>query len=495
MPDASSTWPYPLPSSGNDAIAMATGPLAPSLFREYDIRGQVRFVPPDPDHPVNEFSFGRIARAFGTYLREAGVGHVVVGYDGRSYSEPLANAVMVGLLSTGVDVTSIGLATTPMLYFAQHHLGGTAGISVTASHNPNGWAGLKLSAEPSITLGPAEVSRLAGIAGHGEFARGAGRLTEHSVTDAYTAELAKRLPASRRVRVVVDGGNSVSGPVAELALTRAGYDVVTINRELDWYFPNHEPDPESTAARAQIQQAVAEHAADCGLSFDGDGDRLGVTDERGAIVWSDSVLAIMARDVLGRHPGASIVFDVKCSRAVPETIAAAGGVPVMWKTGHSHIKSKIREIGSPFGGERSGHFFDNGDYYGFDDAAYAALRLMRIVTESGQSVSALVDALPRYHGSPTMHAHCADDAKYAVVDRFAEYAAGLGAREVVRINGARVEFDDGWVLVRASSNLPALVIVAEATSDERLREMYRIAREGLTREPAVARTWENDPWS
>jgi phosphomannomutase len=491
----SGTWPYPLPSSGNDAVAMATRPLAGSLFREYDIRGRVRFAPPTPELPIDEFSVKRIGRAFGTSLRATGFTHVVVGFDGRSYSEPLANAVILGLLSTGIDVTNIGLATTPMVYFAQHHLGGTAGVAVTASHNPNGWAGLKLAHAPSLTLGPEGIRELADIAASGRVARGSGRLTERSVTDAYVAELAKRLPAPGPATVVVDGGNSVAGPIAEMALSQAGYTVFPINRELDWTFPNHEPDPESVAARAQIQRAVLQRRADCGLSFDGDGDRLGVTDERGGIVWADTLLAVLARDALTRHPGAPIVFDVKCSRAVPETILAAGGVPVMWKTGHSHIKNKLREIGSPFGGERSGHFFDSGDYYGFDDAVYAALRLMRVATEAGLSMCELRDSLPRYSIGPTMHAHCPDERKYDVVEEFAARVATLGAREVVRINGARVEFDDGWVLVRASSNIPALVVVAEADTDERLHDMYRIAKDVLDSIADVDPSWENDPWN
>lgn len=491
---ASGRWPHELPRSGRDAITLATGPLDATLFREYDVRGRVDPSPPDARYPLNEFVAGRIARAFGTFLRRRGTGEAVVGYDGRSYSEPLANAVILGLLATGIDVTSIGLATTPMVYFAEHRLGGIAGVSVTASHNPNGWAGMKLATGPTTTLGPEEIAALEEIARSLDFAEGSGTYRQLAITDDYVDYLAAAWPAPRPLRVAVDGANSVSAPIGVRVCQRAGYDVVPLNEELDWSFPSHEPDPESIEGRRQISGCVVRERADCGVSFDGDGDRLGVTDERGEIVYSDLVLALLAPDVLARHPGAPIVFDVKCSRAVPDVIGAAGGVPVMWKTGHSLIKAKMQEIGAPFAGERSGHFFDAGDYLGFDDGLYTALRFLRVVAESGRTVSALVGDLPQYRATPTMQADCSDADKYRVVEEFAGYAAGVGARELVRVNGVRAEFDDGWFLVRASSNLPALGMVVEATGEERLRELYEVMRRGLERFPEVGREWQNDPW-
>jgi len=493
-PESVSGWPFELPRSGRDAVSHAINPLDATLFREYDVRGKTTAVDGEPG-PMNEFSANRIGRAFGTLMSQRGVTRVAVGFDSRSYSESLANALIAGLLSTGADVTQLGLATTPLVYFAQHFLGGTAGVSVTASHNPNGWAGLKLSFEPSVTLGPIEVAELHELADSRRFVSGSGRYSERSITKDYTDFLGDKLRTASPLTVVLDGGNSISGPLAELALVAAGHNVTVINRELDWTFPNHEPDPETMLARAQISEAVRATKADVGISLDGDGDRLGITDDEGQIVWSDRVLALMAQDTLSRHPGAQIVFDVKCSRVVPQTIEAAGGVPLMWKTGHSHIKTKMREVGAPFAGERSGHFFDAGDYYGYDDAIYAALRFLAIMGERQGAVSEVMAGFPVYHGTPTMQAACADETKYDVVERFAEYAEALGATELVRINGVRAEFEDGWLLVRASSNLPSLVIVAEAETEERLRELYALLRKGLADQPDVSSEWENDPYA
>jgi phosphomannomutase/phosphoglucomutase len=463
------------------------------VFREYDIRGQVAFSLPGNDG-LNEFVVNRIARAFGSALASRGIERVIIGYDSRSYSESLAQALIVGLLTTGRQVTSIGLATTPMLYFAQHQLGGAAGVCVTASHNPNGWSGLKLSYTPSTTLGPLEISELSGITKARYFTTGQGRYNEESITSRYIDYLAKALPSTNPMTVVVDGANGIAGPIAEMALREAGHNVHAINLELDWTFPNHEPDPENLAARAQAQSAVLDRSADCGISLDGDGDRLGITDNDGNIVWSDSVLAILARDVLSRYPGSSIVYDVKCSRAVADVISQHGGNPVMSSTGHSLIKAKMQELGAPFAGERSGHFFNACDYYGYDDAIYASLWFLKVISDIGDSVSSVVAKLPKYYGTPTMQAACSDEQKYDVISRFAEYAESLGAKNVLRINGVRAEFDDGWLLARASSNLPALVLVAEATSPDRLRHLYTLLREGLDGSPEVDPNWVNDPF-
>jgi len=489
-----SDWPTQLPRSGRDAISFARDLLDMSVFREYDVRGRVNFALPNANG-LNEFTVDRIGRAFGTELDKRGIRRVVVGCDSRSYSEPLAHALIVGLLSTGRDVTFIGLATTPLLYFAQHHLDGAAGVNITASHNPNGWAGLKLSYEPSTTLGPVEVAELAEIAVSREFTTGQGSYSERTVLEDYVDYLAKALAPARPMRVVVDGANGIAGPIAEMALRRAGHDVISINLDLDWTFPNHEPDPENVAARAQIQRAVVEASAECGISLDGDGDRLGVTDNEGQIVWSDSVLAVLARDILARYPGSEIVYDVKCSRLVADVISGHGGQPVMWATGHSLIKAKMRELKAPFAGEKSGHFFNNCDYYGYDDAIYAALWLLKVVSEIDKPLSSIFAELPTYYGTPTMHATCPDDRKYAVIDSFAEYVESLRPREVIRINGVRAEFDEGWILARASSNLPALVLLAESTEPENLQVLYERLRNGLDQFPEVDREWVNDPFA
>jgi phosphomannomutase/phosphoglucomutase len=490
---SAASWPFILPGSGRDAISQAVAQVDPMVFREYDLRGRVD-VTSGPIPSMNEGVASRIGKAFGTLLSARGLQKVVVGFDSRSYSQRLANAVMTGLLSTGTDVINLGLSTTPIVYYAQHALGGLPAITVTASHNPNGWAGMKLGYGPSSTLGPAEVAELKTVVDEGTFSQGSGRYSERSVTEMYIDELVARVPFRRAVKVVIDGGNSISGPVAELVIRKAGHQVTVINRELDWDFPNHEPDPEALEARRQISKAVRDTKSDIGLSFDGDGDRLGVTDEKGEVIWPDRVLALLAADTLSRHPGSQIVFDVKCSRLVPDVITAHGGIPIMWMTGHSHIKSKMKEIGAPFAGERSGHFFDAADYYGFDDGLYAGMRLLQILSGGQESISDLVRSFGSYISSPAMQAACPDDRKYDVVEEFATYAEGLGASELIRINGVRAEFDDGWILVRASSNLPALVILAEADSEPRLRQFYEMLRRGLVDSGLVGPEWENDPW-
>ncbi|MBE2314479.1 phosphomannomutase/phosphoglucomutase [Solirubrobacter sp. CPCC 204708] len=489
-------WPYLLPRSGNDAISYATDPLDPTIFREYDVRGKIDPTPPDPSFSINPSVAGRVARAFGTWLqREHGRTQIVVGFDGRSYSEPLANAVCLGLLSTGMEVVNIGLATSPLVYFAQHTLG-WAGVSVTASHNPNGWSGFKLAYAPSKTLVPDQVAAVKALADERDFATGNGTYVERSFVEEYLDMLVEKLPAPRALKVVVDGANSISAPLGVLALERAGYDVVALNGELDWTFPNHEPDPEAVEGRVQLQEKVLEVGADVGVALDGDGDRLGVTDERGGLVFSDTTLAILAQDVLERYPGAPVVYDVKCSRMVADVIGPAGGDAVMWKTGHSHIKAKMQELGAPFAGERSGHFFYGGDdYFGYDDAIYSALRFLHVIASGTATVSERVAALPRYVATPTMNAFCPDTEKYRVVEEFGAWIAEQSSPQLITINGVRAEWEDAWVLVRASSNLPALVLVVEATTDERLREVYGLLRDGLARFEEVGSEWENDPFA
>lgn len=488
-------WPYPLPRSGRDAISALDAPPPSDLFREYDLRGLVD-APFDFDPGrLNPFVANRLGRAFGTYLRDAGIEDVVVGYDSRAYSPLLAEAFSLGLLSTGAEVVEIGLATTPLVYFAQHHLGVAGGVSVTASHNPNGWSGFKLSSGLSTTLGPEEIASFGEVANSGDFARGRGTYVEHSVTEAYIAHLAAGSPATSRMTIAIDGANSISGVIADAVFRAAGYVTVPVNLELDWTFPNHEPDPELVASRQQLADAVLAKRAAFGIALDGDGDRLGVTDELGSTVLSDRVLALLALDVLERHPGATIVYDVKCSRLVEDVIRKAGGEPVMWKTGHSHIKSRMRELDAPFAGERSGHFFNAVDYFGFDDGIHAGLRLADLVSRRNASLSQLISELPQYFSSPTMQAACADRSKYQIVERAAELAVErLKPLRTLHVNGARLEFDDGWLLFRASSNVPGLVVVCEGTTERALKEMYCRVRNVLDEFDEVSRDWSNDPF-
>ena len=486
-------WPYPLSGSGRDAVSALTAPPPADIFREYDVRGLVD-APHDFDPArITPFTANRLGRAFGTYLHERDIDQVVVGHDSRAYASVLTSALVEGLLSTGREVIALGLATTPLVYFAQAHLGVDGAVAVTASHNPNGWGGFKLSEGSPTTLGPDEVTELKRLADLGRFHRAAGRYVERSVTADYIGHLAAGNPAPAPLEVVVDGANSISGVLARAAFEEAGYRVTAINEPLDWSFPNHEPDPELVEGRRQLAAAVVDGGATLGLALDGDGDRLGVTDSDGATVWADRVLALLALDVIERVPGATIVYDVKCSRLVAEVVRDAGGQPVMWRTGHSHVKTKMRELGAPFAGERSGHFFNAVDHFGFDDAIHAGLRLADLCARRGRPLADLVAELPRYETSPTISAPCADADKYAVVDRFLEEAvARTEPEEAITINGARLEFADGWLLVRASSNLPALVIVCEGRTTDALHRQYRLVRGILDGFDEVDPIWEND---
>lgn len=479
------------PRSGRDEVSRFWADPPPSIFRSSDIRGTA--TGDDPD--LTESLANRIGRAFGTLCLRANTTRIVVGHDSREYSEGLSNSYINGLLSTGIHVTDIGLTTTPMVYFAQFHLGGIGGSSVTASHNPNGWGGLKLSINPPLTLTQSDMSTLKSLIVTNDYESGSGVYTSACIVNAYVDQLAERLPVDRPLHAAIDGGNSISGPIAQFALQRAGHKCTAINNELDWSFPNHEPDPERIEARQQISAAVQATSADVGLSFDGDGDRLGVTDDQGRVIWSDQILAILARDVLRRHPNRPIVYDVKCSQVVADTIREHGGIPVMWKTGHSHIKSKMQEIDAPFAGERSGHFFNAADYLGFDDACHTALWLMSILSQSKRSMSSLLSDLPQYYSAPTMHAPCRDDVtKHESVSRFRAFIETTGARRILAVDGVRAEYDDGWLLLRASSNLPALVMVVESNSDSGLEHKYSLLRQGLSVDPDVEQEWENDPW-
>ncbi len=486
-------WPYPLPGSGHDAVSHLRAAPPEGVFRSSDVRGEVAGPMDFDPGMLTPFGANVLGRAFGTALDRRGITAVVVGHDSRAYAPVLAGALIEGLLSTGREVVALGLATTPMVYFAQHHLDVPAAVAVTASHNPNGWAGFKLSTAASTTLGSEGIGELHQLANSGDFARGRGTYLEHSVTAEYIDDVARRSPASARLRVVVDGGNGIAGPIAAAGFAAAGHDVIPINLELDWRFPNHEPDPEVLDARRQLSAAILEHGADLGVALDGDGDRLGVSDGRGEVVYADRVVALLARDVLARRPDSTILYDVKCSRLVGDVVRAAGGHPVMGRTGHSHIKQQMQALEAPFAGERSGHIFDAVDHFGFDDAIHAGLRLAAVIGAAGRPLSSLVDELPRYRSSPTMQAPCPDTAKEAAVERIAARIVSLAsAEEVIRVDGIRAEFPDGWVLVRASSNMPGLVVLCEGRDDAALLRYYRLLRAAIDPDPAVGDTWLND---
>lgn len=459
-----------------------------SMFREYDLRGRVN------EEELNAEAVQRIAHAFGIYLKKRKIDSTVIGYDNRKTSLDFKNAAATGLLSAGCNVIDIGLTLSPVLYFAQHHYHCPGGLIVTASHNPDDWSGMKLADGLSRTLGPAEMKELFQLVVSGERVRGSGKYESREVRSAYIERLTDGVKLARPLKVVVECGNGGAGVFAYEILQRIGCLTFQLYCDPDTSYPNYFPNPSNLKARKRLREMVTHPyiQADIGLGFDGDGDRIGVQDGQGRDVWSDVMLIFLARQMLARKPGSQIVFDVKCTQALIEEIESNGGKPVMWKTGHSHIKAKLHELNAELAGERSGHIFFNEGYYGFDDALYAAVRLLEYLASQKKSFAELLETVPKYVTSPEIAAHCPDEVKYRVVEELVgEFKKEYGEK-VIDINGARVVFDDGWGLVRASSNLPQLVIIFEAKTEERLMKIRELFRDKILAHPEVSPKWEND---
>ena len=449
------------------------------IFREYDIRG---VVAEDLTGDIPRW----IGRAFGSELRGSHDGRtdlrVVVGHDNRPSSPDLAGKVVAGLRAAGVDVVFIGTVPTPVLYWAVQRLDGDGGIQITGSHNPPEYNGFKMLADGTSFYGPA-IQRMRERIRSGTFTNGDGALEEQDVLDTYIDDVAGRFELARPVKAVVDCGNGAGSLVAVELLERIGVDVVPLYCESDGTFPNHHPDPTVDAYIADLIDRVRTEGADVGIGFDGDADRIGAVDEHGAIVRGDLLLLLFALDVIEREgPGQTLIFDVKCSQALPEVLEAHGGKPVMWKTGHSLIKEKMKETGAPVAGELSGHICFADEYYGFDDAVYAACRLVDLLARSEESLSEQVAAFPEYVSTPEIRIEVTEAEKFEVVSRavkaFSEH------HEVIDVDGARVLFDGGWGLLRASNTQPVLVLRYEARTEEQL-DAIRETMEGWLRSQGI----------
>ncbi len=425
------------------------------IFREYDIRGVVE---EDLSGDVPQ----QIGRAFASELR-AMLGDdltVVVGQDNRPSSPALASNLMDGVRGGGVDVIDVGTVPTPVLYWAVERFGADGGVQITGSHNPPEYNGIKMVAAGRAIYGDA-IQRLRERIETGDLAEGSGGLERHEVISDYIADVARRFELARPVKVVADCGNGAASLVAVDLLRTLGADVVPLYCESDGTFPNHHPDPVVDENLADLIERVQAEDAALGVGFDGDADRIGVVDEKGDIIRGDLVLLLLGLDVLDRGAtGQKLVFDVKCSQAVPEVFAAAGGEPVMWKTGHSLIKEKMKETGAPVAGELSGHICFADDYYGFDDALYAACRLVDLVARSDRTLSARVADFPSYVSTPEIRVAVPEQEKFGIVQRAVDHFRAT--HEVVDVDGARVLFDDGWGLLRASNTQPVLVLRFEA---------------------------------
>jgi phosphomannomutase len=434
----------------------------PSIFKAYDIRGVV-------GKTIDEAFAEHLGRAFGSAAVGAGERAVAVGRDGRLSGPGLVAALIRGLASTGLDVVDLGAVTTPMLYYVAATRGSwgcTSGIQVTGSHNPKDYNGFKMVLGGQAIYGDA-IQGLRRRIETENYRRGKGRSAAMDIGPEYTARIAGDCRLARPMKIVVDSGNGIPGASAPGILRALGCDVVELYSEVDGDFPNHHPDPSRPENLADLIRTVRETGAELGLAFDGDGDRLGVVTVDGHIVYPDRQLMLLATDVLSRHPGGTVIFDVKCSQRLAPAIRAAGGVPLMWKTGHSLIKAKMKEIGAPIAGEMSGHIFFGERWYGFDDATYTAARLLEILSRSADP-SAVLDALPTSHNTPELNVPCAEGEPKRVVEQLLARADFPGAREIVTIDGLRVDYDDGFGLIRSSNTTPVLVLRFEGHTSEAL---------------------------
>jgi phosphomannomutase/phosphoglucomutase len=435
--------------------------VSPGIFRQYDIRGVV-----GQDLTVEAAEL--IGRAFSALLDEQGIGRTIaVGRDNRPNGTALHDALVRGLRETGTNVIDIGVVPTPLLYWALHHLPVQAGIQITGSHNPPEFNGFKCCIGFGSVHGDG-IQRIRTLIDAGKFPAGYGTLSTRAVIDDYIDDIAARIgKLSRPLNAVIDCGNGAGALVAPTLFPRLGITPTMLFAESDGTFPNHHPDPTVEKNLQDLIAAVRAEHADIGIAFDGDADRIGIVDKHGTIIWGDYLLIIYARDVLARTgTGQSIIFDVKCSQALPDAITAAGGVPVMWKTGHSLIKEKMKELDAPLAGEMSGHMFFTEGFYGHDDALYGAARVLRIVADSGQGVDELLADIPRYFSTPEIRVDCPDHLKFEIVTRATAHFRALYA--VNDVDGVRIQYGDGWGLIRASNTQPILVVRFEARTEERL---------------------------
>jgi phosphomannomutase/phosphoglucomutase len=439
--------------------------MRPHIFRQYDIRG---IVGEDLDAGVTE----GVGRAFASIVR-AKTGKatptIAVGNDNRTTSPELVAGLVAGIRAAGVDVLQVGTVPTPVLYWTEARFGTDAGVQITGSHNPPEWNGIKMSLGRSALYGDA-IQEIKHRILNGDMDSGSGAHAQEEVLDRYVADISERLSLTRPMKVAADAGNGVGALVAVPLLEAIGCEVTPLFCESDGTFPNHHPDPTVDENLEDLIRTVRGSPHDLGVAFDGDADRIGAVDEDGNIIRGDILLLLYGLDLLQKlGPGQKLIFDVKCSQVLPEVFAAAGGEPIMWKTGHSLIKKKMKETGALLAGELSGHIMVADDYYGFDDALYDACRLIALVSRSGRSLSELVADFPVYVSTPELRIDVTEEQKWDLVEKAVAHFSAT--HEVIDVDGARVLFGDGWALLRASNTQPAIVARVEAKSAERLREI------------------------
>jgi phosphomannomutase/phosphoglucomutase len=453
--------------------------INPLIFREYDVRGLV-------GQDLHRDAVFQLGKGYGTYAADRGVRSVVVGRDCRLSSPEFRDALVSGLLSTGLAVTDVGICPTPLLYFSIHHFGADGGVMITGSHNPPEFNGFKLCIGLSTVYGEA-IQRLRRIIEEGAFREGEGELRRREIIPDYMDYVAANLVIPRKLKVVVDAGNGTAGAVAPALFRRMGMEVVELFCDMDGRFPNHFPDPTIPENLSALIAKVKESGADVGVGYDGDADRIGAVDERGQVIYGDYLLVLFAREILSRKPGAAILSEVKSSQNLYDDIVRRGGRPVMWKAGHSLIKAKMKEEGAELAGEMSGHLFFRDRYLGFDDAIYASTRLFEILAKERRPLSVLLSDLPPLVATPEIRVDCPDEIKFRVVDEVAKNVAPQ-ARKVTDVDGIRALFDGGWGLVRASNTQPVLVMRFEGRDTAAVERIRRIMEEAVAQARTVVGT-------
>ncbi|MBI4030351.1 MAG: phosphomannomutase/phosphoglucomutase [Proteobacteria bacterium] len=436
--------------------------LDPEILREYDIRGRI-------GKNLSEEDARAVGLAFGTMVRRKSGRRVCAGYDGRKTSPAFAQAVIAGLNAAGIDVENIGLGPTPMLWFAVKHADADGGIMITGSHNPPDYNGFKMTLKNETVFGP-KIQELGRITAAADYESGSGNAKQTDVSDAYIARLLKDLDCRKPLKIAWDCGNGAAGDIVRRLTAKLPGDHILLFDEIDGSFPNHHPDPTVDKNLADLIRAVKEKDCHFGVAFDGDGDRIGAVDEKGSILRCDLLLALYAREVLQKHPGAAVIADVKCSQVLFDEIARLGGKPVMWKTGHSLIKTKMAELEAPLAGELSGHIFFADGYYGFDDGLYAAIRLMNEAGAASGPLSSLTEHMARLFNTPEIRFEVEEKEKFAIVQRIAKSIKSLENKHMTvdDTDGMRVRMPYGWWLLRASNTQNVLVARAEADSPEHL---------------------------
>ena len=440
-------------------------------FREYDIRGIA-------GTQITEADVTRLGRAFGTYLLRQGKRRITLGRDIRPSSEKFREALLEGMLATGLQVTDLGTCPTPVFYFSLRHLNAEGGIMITASHNPPEYNGFKICNGFDTIFG-SEIQRLRTIMDEGEFIRGRGTLDSYDIIASYHKHILQAINLERRVRIGVDAANAVGGPVAVPLFRQLGCEVHELYCQPDETFPNHEPDPTVVENLQDLITLVKSKKLDVGIAYDGDCDRIGVVDNQGQVVFGDRLMIIFARDILSRLPGATFISEVKCSKTLYEDIEKRGGKAIMWKTGHSLIKKKMKEVGAALAGEMSGHMFFADRYFGYDDGIYASCRLLEILDKSGKTIAELLDGIPATVVTPEIRVDCPDEVKFSLVEKVKEYFHRR--YPLIDVDGVRVLFDNGWGLVRASNTQPALVLRFEAETEKQLKEYQQTVEEAVDR--------------